>query len=151
MDHHQVSYMLVLLPFPSLFYLITVSFRLLPRKLLRKKQTFLGRTLFSSFCSSHHSYRERIGLLPSPLCSSCGLFPHTTVHVFSCSSHPTPLTELDLWECPRLALDFLSVLPFFDLPPFLPPPLESLHLVDKAVRANHHHESLSLVPPCQSL
>ena len=35
-------YILELLPFPRLFYLITASFRLLPRKLLRKKQTFLG-------------------------------------------------------------------------------------------------------------
>ena len=80
--------------------------------------------LRSSFCSSLHSYRERIGLVPSPLCPSCGLAPHTTVHVFSCSSHPTPLTELDLWERPRLASEFLSSLPFFDLPSLPPPPPE---------------------------
>ena len=77
--------------------------------------------LRSSFCSSLHSYRERIGLVPSPICPSCGLAPHTTIHVFSCSSHPTPLTELDMWERPRLVSEFLSSLPIFDLPP-LPPP-----------------------------
>ena len=44
------------------------------------------------FCNSLHSYSKRIGLVPSPLCPSCDLMPHTTVHVFSCSSRPTPLT-----------------------------------------------------------
>ena len=78
----------------------------------------------SSFCSSLHSYGERIGLVPGPLCLSCGLVPHTTVHVFSCSSHPTPLTELDPWERLRLASEFLSSLPFFNLPLLLPPPSE---------------------------
>ena len=34
----------ILLPFPSLFYLITASFRLLPRKWFLKKLTFLGPT-----------------------------------------------------------------------------------------------------------
>ena len=37
-------FILELLPFPSLFYLLIMSFRLLPRKLLRKKQTSLGPT-----------------------------------------------------------------------------------------------------------
>ena len=74
--------------------------------------------IHSSFCSSLHSYRQRIGLIPS---SFCGVKAHTTVHVFSCSSHLTPLTELNMWERPRLASEFLSVFPFFDLLP-LPPP-----------------------------
>ena len=52
--------------------------------------------LRSSICSSLYSFRERIGLVPSPLCASCGLEPHTSVDVFSYSSHLTPLTELDL-------------------------------------------------------
>ena len=114
---------LELSPYPSLSYFITASFRLLPRKLLWKKQTFLGPTelpfdnLVFSFCSSFHSYRERIGLIPNPLSPSCGLVPHTTGHVFSYFSHPTPLTELDLWERSRLASEFLSSLPFFNLPP----------------------------------
>ena len=91
---------------------------------------FLTKNLFfsqlrSSFCSSLHSYRERIGLVPSPLCPSCGLAPHTTVHVFSYSSHPTPLTEFDLWKRPRLAPDFLLDILFFDLPPVPPPKPES--------------------------
>ena len=74
--------------------------------------------LHSSFCSSLHSCRERIGLIPSPLCPSGGVEPHTTVQAFSCSSHPTPLTGMDLWERPCLASKFLFSLPFFDLPPF---------------------------------
>ena len=37
-------YILELFPFPCLFYLITVSFKLFPRKLLRKNQAFLGLT-----------------------------------------------------------------------------------------------------------
>jgi len=92
-------FILELFPIPNFFHLITVSFRLLPHKKQRKKQTSLGPILSqlnSSFCSSLHSYREKIGLIPSPLCPSCGREPHTTVHVFSCSSHPTPLTKIDL-------------------------------------------------------
>ena len=95
--------------------------------------------LRSSFCSSFYSYRERIGLVPSPLCPSCGLMPHTTVHVFSCSSHPTLLTELDLWEHPRLASEFLSSLPSFDLHLFLLLSLSTLLLTDKRVRGNDHN------------
>ena len=71
--------------------------------------------LRSFFCSSLYSYREGIGLIPRPLCPSCVLGPHTTVHVFSSSLHPTPLIKLDLWEFPRLASEILSDLPFFDL------------------------------------
>ena len=44
-----------------------------------------------SFCSTLHSYRERIWLIPSPLCPSCGVEPHTTINVFSCFSYQTPL------------------------------------------------------------
>ena len=64
--------------------------------------------LRSSFCSFLYSYRERIERIPSP---SCRIESHTTDHVFSCSSHPTPLTELDAWERPRLESEFSSVLP----------------------------------------
>ena len=69
--------------------------------------------------------------------------PHSTVHVFSCSSYPTPLTELDLWERMRLALELLSVLPFFDL--FLLIPLSPLPLADKKVRSNHHDHNMILI------
>ena len=44
--------------------------------------------------------------------------PHTTAHVFSCSSHPTPLIERDLWERPRFTSEFLFLPPFLYLPPF---------------------------------
>ena len=61
--------------------------------------------LRSSFCSSLYSYREKIGVVPSPLCPFCELEPHSTVHVFSCSSHLIPLTELDLWERQHLSMN----------------------------------------------
>ena len=38
-----------------------------------------------------------------------------------------------VWELPRLASEFLSSLPFFDLPPLPPPPLTLLLLADKRV------------------
>ena len=43
-DYEGYPFILKVLPYPSLFYLITVSFRLLPHKQHRKKQTFLGPT-----------------------------------------------------------------------------------------------------------
>ena len=113
-------FILELFPVPSLFYLITVSLRLLPRT-VPEEANLPGsyRSILSQFrsffCSSLHAYREKIGLIPSSICSSCGVEPHTNVHVFSSSSQPTPLSKLDLWERPRLASEFLSVLPFFDL------------------------------------
>ena len=79
----------------------------------------------SSFCSSLHSYRERIGLTPSPLCPSCGVELHKTVHIFLLLAS---LTVRDLREHRRLVLDFLFGLPFFDLlslPPPEPPPSNS--------------------------
>ena len=92
------------------------------------KKAFLPRAyrttlsqLCSFFCSSLYSYVKRIGLIPSLLCPSCRVEPHTTDHVFAYSSHPTPLTVRDLWEHPRLTSEFLFGLPFFDLPP-LPEP-----------------------------
>jgi len=52
------------------------------------------RTTFSqlrlSFCSYLHSFRERIGLIPS-LLFLCGVEPHTTINVFFCFSYQTPL------------------------------------------------------------
>ena len=80
--------------------------------------------LCSYVSSSLHSYSERIGLIPSPQCSSCRMESQTTRYVFSCSSHPTPLTELDLWKRQLLESEFLSSIPFFDLPPLSTPPLE---------------------------
>ena len=49
---------------------------------------------------------------------------HTTVHIFSCPSHPTSLTEKDLRESSRLASEFLlasflwSLSPSLESPPF---------------------------------
>ena len=71
---------------------------------------------------SLHSYREGKGLIRSRLlCPSCGVEPHTAVHIFSYSLHPTPLAEMDLRGRPHLASEFLFGFPFFNLPPLLPP------------------------------
>ena len=80
----------------------------------------------SSFYSFLLSYRERMGLISSPLCSSGRGEPHTSIHLFSCPSHPMSLasyilTVKDLWELPRLASELLFSLLIFDLP-LLPPP-----------------------------
>ena len=64
--------------------------------------------LLPSFCSYLHSYREKIGLIPSPLCLYCGVEPHTTVHV-----SPVPPTRHP-WS--------LFDLPFIDFPPLPPRP-----------------------------
>ena len=58
----------------------------------------------------------------SELCPSCRSEPHTTNHLFQCSAHPTPLSTVDLWERPVAAVDFLSGLPFINLPARRPPP-----------------------------
>ena len=66
-------------------------------------------TLFQlclSFCRSLHSNRESIRLIPSPLCPSCRVEPHTTARVFPAPRTP-PLTERNLWERPRLTSEFL--------------------------------------------
>ena len=93
-------FILELFPVPSLFHLITVYFTVFPKiapeeaNLPRPYRSILSQHR-SSFCSSLHSYLERIELIPSPLYPCCGVEPHTIFHIFSCSSHPTPLTELD--------------------------------------------------------
>ena len=89
--------------------------------LLRPYRTALSQ-LRASFCSSLRSYRERIGIIPIQFCPSWGVERYTTVHVFSYSSHHTPLTEIELWEHPSLMLEFLFGM--FDLPTFPPPPSE---------------------------
>ena len=109
-------------------------------KLPRSYRSTLSQ-LWSSFCSSLHPSRERIGLVPSSLCPSCGLVSHTTVQVFSCSSHPTSLNELDLWK--RCAWRRSSCRTFFSLTSrlfvLLPPNL--LLLTDKRDSSKYHHHA----------
>ena len=100
---------------------------------------------------------------PNPLCPSCGVEPHKkknriidfsfnsahsliifffiTVHIFSCSSHPTLLTELDLWERPRLASEFLYSLHSLSSASSLFLPLSPLLLPDKRVGDYYHHQA----------
>ena len=80
--------------------------------------------LRSGCCSSLAAYRVRIGRTEDPLCTSCGVEPQTVPHLFSCPALPTSLEPSDLWERPGLISDFLSRLPFFNLPPLTRPPPE---------------------------
>jgi hypothetical protein len=85
--------------------------------------------LRSGYSSRLNSYLARIGAAHSPLCPECGVMDHTTHHLFSCPSHPTSLTPLDLWSNPGPTAAFLSSLPSFsDIlgvdPPLPPPPPE---------------------------
>ena len=91
------------------------------------------------FCSSLHSNHQKMGLIHSPICPSCGVEPHTIVHVFTCSYHATPLTERNLWERPRLMSEFLFGLLLFNISPLLILPLNPLLLTGKWVRCNAHH------------
>ena len=144
-------FILILFPGPNLFCLITLSFRLLSHRWHWKKQTFLGSTwlvttlsqLHLSLCSSLHSYREKIGLIPSPVDLSYGVEPHTTPHhYFLLFLDATSMTMMDRWERPRLASEFLSVLHFFELPILPPPPPEPLLLADKRIRGNDQHQGV---------
>ena len=91
-------------------------------------------------CSSFHSYRGRIGLIPSPLYPSCGVEPHTTIHVFSCSSHPTdaksicsPCSHLFVWP------------PFFNVPPFSSPLSNPLLFTGKRAMGLCHRHDITLL------
>ena len=81
--------------------------------------------LRSGFSPALNSYLERVGRSPDDLCPSCRGAPHTTAHLFSCSSHPTPLVVRDLWDRPCAVAEFLHSLPLpFRLPPLPRPPPE---------------------------
>ena len=75
--------------------------------------------LHLGFCSSLNSFLERIGRAQDNLCPSCRGSPHTTSHIFSCPSHPTSLTPLDLWDRPCSVASFLSS--FLLTAPSVPP------------------------------
>ena len=109
MNHHSMN-----LSFNSLKSLMYLVYKFKNWRLFKSNQT-----RFSQQCKLLNIMENYY-----TLCPSCGVEPHTTVHVFSCSSHSTPLTELDLWERPRLASDSLSILLFFYLPLLPPPPPE---------------------------
>jgi hypothetical protein len=82
--------------------------------------------LRSDYCSSLNSYQFFINAINDDECPECNISPHSTSHLFSCPSHPTTLTVLDLWYKPVQAAAFLSGFPAFShLPPLdlpLPPP-----------------------------
>ena len=86
-----------------------------------------ARTCLSQLRSGHsirlNNYKHRIGRSATDRCPLCNLEPHSTLHLFSCSNSPTPLTVKVLCTHPREVVGFLSSQqPFADLLPLNPPP-----------------------------
>jgi hypothetical protein len=78
--------------------------------------------LRADFNKDLRSYQKFIHASDDDSCPGCHAFPHTTAHLFSCSSSPTALRPIDLWNRPLVAASFLSSLPSFaHLPPLVPP------------------------------
>ena len=76
-------------------------------ELPRKTRALLAQ-LRSSYCSQLKSYSHRINNLVSDVCPDCGETPHDVHHLFACTSHPTDLAPLDLWEHPKEVATFLA-------------------------------------------
>ena len=98
--------------------------------------------LRSYFCGSLHSYIERIGLISSPFRHSYRVEAHINVHVFSCSSHPTHLTERDLFgkSAPDVGVLVWHLLAsLFFLVSSSPFPWTSSFWRTRELRGNHHH------------
>ena len=70
------------------------------QSLPRRTRTILSQ-LRSAHCARLESYRHRIGRSTSDLCPECHSSPHSSSHLFSCTSFPTNWTTTDLWERPR--------------------------------------------------
>ena len=91
-----------------------------------------------------------IGLIPSPLCLSCGVETHTFVHLFSWPLYPTSQAEKHQWKRPFLHQNSCLTSLWWEiigLPSITPPPpkvLNPLLLTD--MRGNHHHH-LPFSPP----
>ena len=88
----------------------------------RQYRTALSQ-LRSGHCSALNSFRRMIHISDTDTCPSCNQARHTTQHLFTCPSHPTPLVTRDLWENPIDVADYLATLPFFrfGVPPRPPP------------------------------
>ena len=80
--------------------------------------------------------------MPNP--QSRNLDSYTSVHLLSCPSHPTFLTEQNL--CERLCLTLEFFLAFLSLISRLFLPFSSLPLLltDMRVKGNHHHHYISI-------
>ena len=55
------------------------------------------------------SYLHRINRSDTDQCPRCQREPHTTQHLFECSSMPTTLNVKDLWSRPKKAAEFLEL------------------------------------------
>ena len=87
----------------------------------RKTRTTLAQ-LRSGFSIRLNTYRQSINLVPFDLCPDCGRAPHSSLHLFDCSSHPTDLTASDLWRRPKAVVEpLVNFSSFDDLLPADPP------------------------------
>ena len=85
--------------------------------------------LRSGHCAKLQDFQHRIGSSVSDQCPECQSSTDSVAHIFSCPSHPTNLTPMDLWRRPREVALFLSSLQAFShLPAIapLPPPRQRL-------------------------
>ena len=78
------------------------------KALPRKTRCTLAQ-LRSGFCNFLMSYKARIVPGTSDRCPDCGIHAQTTQHLFSCPSHPTSLTPIDLWTQPVESARFLGL------------------------------------------
>ena len=80
--------------------------------------------LRSGWCSKLNSYLFLIKVSPTNLCPLCRSTEDSVDHLFSCPTHPTPLTPEDLWHSPLEVAQFLKNHPSFSahLPPLPRPP-----------------------------
>ena len=74
----------------------------------RKTRTTLAQ-LRSGYSTHLNSYMSRIREDTPDTCQLCGLGPHDTRHLFSCTEKPTTLTPKDLWIKPREVAAFLGL------------------------------------------
>ena len=80
------------------------------RSLSRKARVTLAQ-LRSGYSSHLNTFLNRINptKYPDPNCPDCSLAPHTTAHLFNCSTNPTYLTPRSLWTNPTSAALFLGL------------------------------------------
>ena len=80
------------------------------KNLPRKSRATLAQ-LRSGYSTHLNSYLNRINptKYPDQNCPDCNLAPHTTLHLFNCSTKPTTLTPRSLWTDPTSAAAFLGL------------------------------------------
>ena len=65
---------------------------------LRRPQRTTLSQLRSRHCRLLNSYQNRPKPTVDPRCPDCGVNPHDVPHLFTCTTHPNPLSTLNLWD-----------------------------------------------------